>query len=169
LKKIGTSVKKCLKKKGRNAMKRLTVIHIAITLLLVAVLFDFFHSAGNTQKANAAENNDPSKLMVLWTSGDRDVALKMVYMYTYNAKKNNWWDEVRFVIWGPSSLLLSVDKELQDYIKKMKEEGVVIEACKACADMYGVSDKLTELGIDVKYMGKPVTDMLKSGWISMTF
>ncbi|MFC1528928.1 DsrE family protein [Candidatus Latescibacterota bacterium] len=150
-------------------MKRLTIIHITVTVLLVAVLFDFSHSAGNTQKANAAENNNPSKLMVLWTSGDRDVALKMVYMYTYNAKKNNWWDEVRFVIWGPSSLLLSEDKELQDYIKKMKEEGVTLEACKACADMYGVSDKLAELGIDVKYMGKPVTDMLKSGWISMTF
>ena len=94
-----------------------------------------------------------------------------VYMYTYNAKKNNWWDEVRFVVWGPSSLLLSVDKELQDYIKKMKDEGegVILEACKACADMYGVSDKLASLGIDVKYMGKPITDMLKSGYASMTF
>ena len=150
-------------------MKRLTVIHIAITLLLVAVLFGLFHSAGNTLKANAAENNGPSKLMVLWTSGDRDVALKMVFMYTYNAKKSDWWKEIRFVIWGPSSLLLSVDKELQDYIKKMMDEGVIVEACKACADLYGVSDKLASFGIDVKYMGQPVTDMLKSGWASMTF
>ena len=73
------------------------------------------------------------------------------------------------VVWGPSSLLLSVDKELQDYIQKMKEEGVLLEACKACSDMYGVSDKLTALGIDVKYMGKPLTEMLKTGWASMTF
>ena len=90
-------------------------------------------------------------------------------MYAYNAKKNGWWDEVRFVVWGPSSLLLSVDKELQDYIKKMKDEGIIVEACKACADMYGVSDKLASLGIEVKYMGKPITDMLKSGYVSMTF
>ncbi|MCE5251420.1 DsrE family protein [bacterium] len=111
----------------------------------------------------------PSKLVVVWTSGDRDVALKTAFMYTYNAKKNKWWDEVKLVVWGPSSKLLSDDQELQDYIKKMKDEGVILEACKACSDMYGVSDKLSSLGIDVKYMGKPLTEMLKSGWVSLTF
>jgi hypothetical protein len=66
-------------------------------------------------------SNEPSKLVVVWTSGDREVALKMVYMYTYNAKKNGWWDNIRFIVWGPSSKLLSEDKELQDYIQKMKK------------------------------------------------
>ena len=150
-------------------MKRLSVIHTAITVFLAALLLYSLYSANNILKAEAAEKNEPTKLMVLWTSGDRDVALKMVYMYTYNAKKFGWWKEIRFVVWGPSSLLLSVDKELQDYIKKMMDEGVIVEACKACADSYGVSDKLASLGIDVKYMGQPVTDMLKSGWASMTF
>ena len=147
---------------------RTTILSLVVVLTVFISLFSLLKVNG-IHNVSAAENNEPSKLMVLWTSGDRDVALKMVYMYTYNAKKNDWWDEVRFVIWGPSSLLLSVDKELQDYIKKMKDEGVTIEACKACADMYGVSDKLAELGIDVKYMCKPITDMLKSDWISMTF
>jgi len=123
----------------------------------------------STRKAEAAEMTQPSKLLVVWTSGDRDVALKMVFMYTYNAKKNKWWDEVKLVVWGPSSKLLSDDQELQDYIKKMKDEGVILEACKACSDMYGVSDKLSSLGIDVKYMGKPLTEMLKTGWVSLTF
>ena len=150
-------------------MKRLSVIHTAITVFLAAVILYSLYSAENILKAEAAEKNEPAKLMVLWTSGDRDVALKMVFMYTYNAKKSDWWKEIRFVIWGPSSLLLSVDKELQDYIKKMMDEGVIVEACKACADSYGVSDKLASFGIDVKYMGQPVTDMLKSGWASMTF
>ena len=99
--------------------------------------------------------------MVLWTSGDRDVALKMVFMYTFNAKKQGWWEHIRFVIWGPSSLLLSVDKELQQELKKMQEAGVEIQACKACADMYGVSEKLSSLGVEVKYMGVPLTEMLK--------
>jgi hypothetical protein len=111
----------------------------------------------------------PSKLMVLWTSGDREVALKMVFMYTFNAKKRGWWDDIRFVIWGPSSKLLSGDAELQTGIKEMQEAGVVVEACKACADLYGVSDKLSALGIEVKYMGVPLTEMLKSGWTSLTF
>jgi hypothetical protein len=115
----------------------------------------------------AQEN--PSKLLVVWTSGDREVALKMVYMYTYNAKKNGWWDEIRFLVWGPSSKLLSEDTELQEYIKKMKEEGVELMACKACADAYGVSDKLESFGVNVHYTGKPLTEMLKSDWVTVTF
>ncbi len=150
-------------------MKHRSMIYSAVILLLAAAILYSRNNIDGITKAEAAEKNEPTKLLVLWTSGDRDVALKMVYMYTYYSKKNNWWDEVRFVVWGPSSLLLSVDKELQDYVKKMKNEGIILEACKACADMYGVSDKLTELGIDVKYMGKPLTNMLKSGWVTLTF
>ncbi len=116
-----------------------------------------------------SDSEEPSKLMVLWTSGDREVALKMVFMYTFNAKKQGWWDQIRFVVWGPSSKLLSEDEELQKGIKDMMEAGVEVQACKACADLYGVSDKLEALGIEVKYMGVPVTDMLKGGWTSLTF
>ena len=112
---------------------------------------------------------EPSKLLVLWTSGDREVAIKVAFMYTLNSKKSNWWNEVCLVVWGPSSKLLSEDKELQDYVKKMKDAGVILQACKACSDMYGVSDTLSKMGIDVKYMGKPLTDMLKSGWVNLTF
>ncbi len=114
-------------------------------------------------------SNEPSKLVVVWTSGDREVALKMVYMYTYNAKKNEWWDKIRFIVWGPSSKLLSEDKELQDYLHKIKDMGVEVFACKACADMYGVSDKLEEIGLEVKYIGKDLSEMLQSGWTSLTF
>lgn len=73
------------------------------------------------------------------------------------------------MVWGPSSKLLAGDLELQEGIRQMKEAGVELLACKACSDMYGVSDKLAALGVDVKYMGVPVTDMLKSGWTSLTF
>ena len=115
------------------------------------------------------EGIKPSKLLVVWTSEDRDVALKMVFMYTYNAKKNGWWDEIRLLVWGPSSKLLSEDKELQEYIQKMKDEGIELLACIVCADMYGVSEKLRELGFDVRGMGVPLTEMLKSDWTTVTF
>lgn len=113
--------------------------------------------------------NGKDKLVVLWTSGDRDVALKMVFMYTLNGKMRGWWDEISLVIWGPSSKLLSTDIELQDYIKKIIEEGVGVTACKACADSYGVASELENLGIDVKYMGEPLTNYLKSDWKTITF
>ena len=45
---------------------------------------------------------EEDRLCVIWSSGDREVALKMVFMYTYNAKAKGWWNTVRFVIWGPA-------------------------------------------------------------------
>ena len=113
------------------------------------------------------EKKDP--LVVLWSSGDREVALKMVFMYTYNAKLHGWWEDIIFVVWGPSEKLLSEDKELQEYLKKMLEAGINVEACKACSDMYGVSEKLKKLGVNVKYMGTPLTDYIKEDLKIITF
>ncbi|HEB29890.1 hypothetical protein LCGC14_2475330 [marine sediment metagenome] len=110
-----------------------------------------------------------SRLVVVWTSGDREVALKMVFMYTFNAKKRGWWDDIIFVVWGPSEKLLAEDKELQSYLKKMFDVGVQVEACKACSDMYGVSESLENLGVDVKYMGVPLTDYIKEDLKVITF
>ena len=112
---------------------------------------------------------DTDTVVVVWTSADREVALKMVFMYSLNAKLKGWWNNVRFVVWGPSAKLLAEDKELQEKIEKMKSAGVVLEACKACADQYGVSPALEAMGIDVKFMGQPLTDYLKSGLSVLTF
>jgi len=108
-------------------------------------------------------------LVVVWSSGDRDVALNMVFMYTLNAKLRGWWDDVRLIVWGPSSKLLIEDKDLQDEVKKMKDAGVILEACKACSDRYGVSEELERLSIDVKYMGIPLTEYMKEGRNIITF
>jgi hypothetical protein len=116
-----------------------------------------------------AEKGDSSKLLVVWTSGDREVALNMVFMYTFNAKKNGWWENIRFLIWGPSAKLLSEDKDLQKELQQMKEVGIELLACKACADRYGVSEPLQAMGVDVKYMGVGLTEMLKGGWATITF
>ena len=144
---------------------------IGFFLGILGVMFVFFILHNSYVKSTHAQEkeSEPSKLLVIWTSGDKEVAEKMVFMYTYNAKKQGWFDEVQFLIWGPSSKLLSEDVELQDYLKKMENAGVELQACKACTDMYGVSGKLEELGVDVKYMGRPLTEMLKTGWVTITF
>lgn len=108
-------------------------------------------------------------LVVVWSSGDKDVALNMVFMYTLNAKLRGWWDDVRLIVWGPSSKLLSEDKDLQEEVNKMKDAGVILEACKACSDRYGVSEKLERLSIDVKFMGIPLTEYMKDGRNIITF
>jgi hypothetical protein len=112
---------------------------------------------------------DNDSLVVLWTSGDREVAIKMVFMYTLNSKKKGWWKNVTLIVWGASAKLLSVDEELQEKIAEIKSEGVYVEACKSCSDLSGVTDDLVKLGIDVKYVGLPLTEYLKSGKHVLTF
>lgn len=110
----------------------------------------------------AADNPGiPEKLVVLWTSGDREVALKMVFMYTLNSKIREWWEEVCLIVWGPSTKLLAGDPELQEYMGRIIASGVEVLACKACTDSFGVTEDLKKMGIDVKYMGEPFTGILK--------
>ncbi len=131
-------------------------------------------SAGQAEKpavekeVSAEEIPANERLAIIWTSGDREVALKMVFMYTFNSKKFGWWKDITLVVWGPSAKLLSEDVELQEYIAKIREAGVHLKACKGCSDLYGVSDKLAALGIEVKYMGE-ITDYIKEGRHVLTF
>ncbi len=146
---------------------------LSIILLSVAIATAFFAGGIYNQSALAAEevqDQEAPKLAIVWTSGDRDVALKMVFMYALNAKRNAWAEEVEMIVWGPSSKLLSNDLELQAEVAAMQEVGVVFKACKACADSYGISDKLQELGIEVKYMGVDLTEFIAADdWEVITF
>ena len=118
--------------------------------------------------SRAAEET-PSQLCVVWSSGDPGVAKNVCLMYTHNAKKRGWFEVVHLVVWGPSAKLLAENQELQAEIKAMQQSGVVVEACVACANNYGVTDALKSLGIDVKPMGVPLTDRLKGSWKVLTF
>jgi len=120
-------------------------------------------------KENEIDPENSKPLVVIWSSRDREVAQNMVFMYTKNSKLKGWWDKVRLVVWGPSAKLLATDQELQAELGELKEAGVELQACKACADRYGVSDKLGSLGIDVIYMGQPLTEYLKAGYPVITF
>jgi len=49
------------------------------------------------------------------------------------------------------------------------EQGVTVEACITCSEMYGVAKKLSDLGLDVKKMGSPLTEYIKEGRNVITF
>ena len=102
-------------------------------------------------------------LVILWTTRDPEVAKNMVFMYAKNSRLKGWWKEVRLVIWGPSADEMADNLELQIELEKLLNSGVEVLACKACADSYGVSEKLEELGVKVLYMGEPLTEYLKAG------
>lgn len=106
---------------------------------------------------------ESNHLYILWTSKDVETFDEMVFMYAFNGKKHEWWDEITVVIWGASARLVDEDEVVQLKIKELFEGGVKVEACKACADDLGVSVKLESLGVEVKYWGQPLTKVLKSG------
>lgn len=119
--------------------------------------------------ATKTEADNPSRLCVVWSSADPGVARNVCFMYTLNAKRAKWFDEVRLVVWGPSAKLLSEDKSIQAQVKAMQKVGVVTEACVACARNYGVVDALKGLGLTVKGMGVPLSDRLKGPWKVIAF
>ena len=133
---------------------------VFISLLVVLSPLNITAQEGDKEK---------SKLAVLWTSGDPDVAHRMALMYTHRAKQVKWFDEVTLIVWGPSQRLLVGDKDLQAKVKSMQEDGIIVEACIACAMGYGIVEELRSLGIPVKGMGQPLTDYLKTDWKVLTF
>lgn len=108
-------------------------------------------------------------LNILWSSADREVALRVVFMYAQNSILKNWWKAVRLIVWGPSAKLLAEDPELQMHMAFMREAGVSVFACKKCTDELGVTDAIAQMGIDVQYMGEPLTGILKRGEKLLTF
>jgi hypothetical protein len=103
------------------------------------------------------------RINILWTTDNKDTIFNMISMYAINSKIEAWWQEVNIIIWGASAKLVGNDTQVQSEIIEMISKGVKIEACKACSDNFGVSEKLEKLGIIVRYMGKPLTDYIKSG------
>lgn len=113
--------------------------------------------------------DDSDKLCVVWHSADPETAESVAFMYPWNAKVKGWFKEVTFVIWGPSAKTLAESPSLQAQLRQMMEAGLKVQACVACARMFGVEGELADLGIDVRPMGEPLSQMLKQGWKVITF
>jgi hypothetical protein len=109
------------------------------------------------------------KLHVLWTTGEKDVAIKVVFPYLLNSKANGWWDEVNLIIWGPSAKLAAHDRQIHRELQDSLDSGITIEACQACTDSYGVTEKIRSMGIEIRYMGGPLTEYLSGQDTVLTF
>jgi len=103
-----------------------------------------------------------NKLNILWKTDDEATITSLLSPYSSNSLKNGWWDEIEILIWGASTKFIPEDKKTQKLIVKLIERGIKIKACKYCADKYKASDLLTELGVEVKYAGKDLTEYIKS-------
>lgn len=110
-----------------------------------------------------------SKLFILLSSGDREVALEVGLVYPLTLVKNQWMDEVKVIIYGPSEKLAAYDAEVQEKMKELQENGIEVMICKYCADKMGITGILEEAGFKVVYVSPIMAQMIKDGWASLTF
>ncbi len=105
---------------------------------------------------------EKTHLYVLWTNDNPITSEKMVFMYTVNSLIHGWWEKVTLIIWGATAKLVNENAEIRTKIREAQDAGVHVTACRACADQLGVTEALEKLGIEVKYWGAPLTEVLKN-------
>ena len=110
-----------------------------------------------------------NKLLIVWSSGESEVAKKLVLLYGSVMLPRSYWDEAHIMVWGPSAKLLAESNELQEQVLKVQSSGVKFSACVVCSDDYGVSDTLSNLGIELTHTGEFLTNALQSDWKVITF
>lgn len=143
------------------------------TLVAVLLLAGFgwlaFAADKPTEAADQTSASESNNLAIVWTSGDPDVAHRMVLMYANGAQRQNWFDDITLVIWGPSQRLVAADKDIRAKIQDLMDIGVTIYACQACSDSYGITDDLRSAGLTVKYMGAPLSEYITGDHHVITF
>jgi hypothetical protein len=105
--------------------------------------------------------SESNRLFILWTNADILTSDKMVMMYATNSMLKHWWGEVTVIIWGATAKLAAENTTIKEKIKMAQHAGVKFSACKACADQLGVSEVLTDLGVELIYWGEGLTEILK--------
>jgi hypothetical protein len=112
---------------------------------------------------------EKSKLLIVWTNGDAEVAKKLPLLYGSVILPRGYWEEAHLMVWGPSIKLVAEDREIEEMVKNVIATGVKASTCVVCSDDYGVSDKLAAMGIEPIHTGELLTEALKSDeWSVMT-
>lgn len=110
-----------------------------------------------------------NKLVMIVASSDKEVLLHMALLYSLNAAKKKWMDEVKVIFFGPSEKLAVHDEEVQKMIKDLQTAGVEVMACKWCSDEWKISELLEAQGITVVHVGPIISQFIKDGWATLSF
>ena len=108
------------------------------------------------------------RLAVILTNGSAKV-LEMGLVYARNVVQHGWMADTKLFLFGPSEVTIATDPDLQRLVREIIAEGTIPRACKWCSDKYGVSEKLSELGCIVGYIGAPVSEAIRDGYTPMTW
>lgn len=98
---------------------------------------------------------------ILWTTESADTAMLFVFEYATNSLSYKWWKKVRVILWGGSIRLIKDNNYMQVNIMQMVNQGIEVVASKKCAEDVGATELLKSLEVEVKYMGKELTEIMK--------
>jgi len=143
-------------------------------LLLASLIFFVSCKPHNNNKEGLSDSEtqlrgDTSALVVIWTSADKEVAMKTALAYPLNSKLNGWMQNVTVLVWGPSVQLLAKDKEIQNIFTYMKQAGVNVFVDKKCVDEYKVAKDIEALKLEIRSLGKPLTVFIMQKRNILTF
>ena len=110
-----------------------------------------------------------NNLLIVWTNGDKDVAIKFPLLYGSVILERDYWKSAHLMLWGPSIKLAAFDSTSKDKLKEIQNTGVSMSACIVCVEEYEVIKELEELKIQIVHTGELLTTALKSDeWAVMT-
>ncbi|WP_297419535.1 hypothetical protein [Thermococcus sp.] len=107
------------------------------------------------------------KVLVIISSGD-ERALPG-FMWSVNALKYGWVEDVEVILFGPvEEAIARGDERFVSWIEKLRELGKLPVACKRIAEEESFEVSLQRYA-RVEYVGRIIADRLKEGYVPMTF
>jgi hypothetical protein len=112
--------------------------------------------------------NVSDKILVIIGTAESEKA-QAGAMYAVNALKYSWMTDVKLFLFGPAEKLLLEDPDFEDLIRQFMAEDRTPVACKFLADRDGQSKALTDLGVDVAYVGSLISEAIRDGYVPMVW
>jgi hypothetical protein len=109
-----------------------------------------------------------SKLVIIVTQAEENAIWTGLFT-AIKCTKNQYMDDIRLVLWGPSEKVIAENKELQKMVHEYLALGKPVWACRTCSDRYGVTETIEALGCKVDYMGALVTSWFKQGFVPLNW
>ena len=107
------------------------------------------------------------KVMVIIGTSDVDKA-KTGVTYCMRTLQEGWLEDAQLIFFGPGEQVLLESEDIQNMVKQIATANTPM-ACKAISDQKGTSEKIKELGVDVVYVGKIISDNIKAGYVPMVW
>jgi len=109
-------------------------------------------------------------LLIVISTKDKDSILKFPLLYGGVSLPREYWKRVHIMFWGSSILTLYKDKEIQEKVSEMMQDGVEFSSCIVCVEEYDILEEIESMGIECNHTGLLLTEALKDdkNWAMMT-